>query len=424
MRAKPLGLEMNRHRAALGFVFVTVLLDMLAFGIIAPVLPRLILDFLHGNMASTSEAMGLFVTTWALMQFFFSPILGMLSDRFGRRPIILLSNFGLALDYIIMALAPTLSWLFLGRVLSGITASSMPTANAYISDVTPPERRAKAFGIFGAAFGFGFVLGPAIGGWLGAINPRLPFWVAGAFSLLNACYGLLVLPESLPAEKRSQTLRWKNANPVGALKLLRSHRELFGLAAVNFLGYLAHEVYATVFVLYATERYGWNRKSVGESLAVVGVATIITSALLVGWSVRRFGERTSLFMGLLSAGIGFLMFGFASTGWMFLAAIPVNALWSLASAPSQSIMTRRVSPSEQGELQGALSSLRGLAMIFGPSMFSVTFAYFLAPGRFFPGAPWMLAAFLLLASLAIATAVVPATSAQPLGTPQTTLTPE
>jgi DHA1 family tetracycline resistance protein-like MFS transporter len=424
MRAKPLGLEMNRHRAALGFVFVTVLLDMLAFGIIAPVLPRLILDFLHGNMASTSEAMGLFVTTWALMQFFFSPILGMLSDRFGRRPIILLSNFGLALDYIIMALAPTLSWLFLGRVLSGITASSMPTANAYISDVTPPERRAKAFGIFGAAFGVGFVLGPAIGGWLGAINPRLPFWVAGAFSLLNACYGLLVLPESLPAEKRSQTLRWKNANPVGALKLLRSHRELFGLAAVNFLGYLAHEVYATVFVLYATERYGWNRKSVGESLAVVGVATIITSALLVGWSVRRFGERTSLFMGLLSAGIGFLMFGFASTGWMFLAAIPVNALWSLASAPSQSIMTRRVSPSEQGELQGALSSLRGLAMIFGPSMFSVTFAYFLAPGRFFPGAPWMLAAFLLLASLAIAAAVVPATSAQPLGTPQTTLTPE
>jgi len=424
MRAKPLGLEMNRHRAALGFVFVTVLLDMLAFGIIAPVLPRLILDFLHGNMASTSEAMGLFVTTWALMQFFFSPILGMLSDRFGRRPIILLSNFGLALDYIIMALAPTLSWLFLGRVLSGITASSMPTANAYISDVTPPERRAKAFGIFGAAFGFGFVLGPAIGGWLGAINPRLPFWVAGAFSLLNACYGLLVLPESLSAEKRSQTLRWKNANPVGALKLLRSHRELFGLAAVNFLGYLAHEVYATVFVLYATERYGWNRKSVGESLAVVGVATIITSGLLVGWSVRRFGERTSLFMGLLSAGIGFLMFGFASTGWMFLAAIPVNAMWSLASAPSQSIMTRRVSPSEQGELQGALSSLRGLAMIFGPSMFSGTFAYFLAPGRFFPGAPWMLAALLLLASLAIAAAVVPATSAHPLGTPQTTLTPE
>jgi DHA1 family tetracycline resistance protein-like MFS transporter len=404
----------TKHRAALGFVFVTVLLDMLAFGIIAPVLPRLILEFLHGNMARTSEAMGLFVTTWALMQFFFSPILGMLSDRFGRRPVILLSNFGLGLDYIIMALAPTLSWLFVGRVLSGITASSMPTANAYISDVTPPERRARAFGIFGAAFGVGFVLGPAIGGWLGAINPRLPFWVAAAFSLLNACYGLLVLPESLPPEKRSQTLRWKKANPVGALRLLRSHRELFGLAAVNFLGYLAHEVYATVYVLYATERYGWSKEAIGVSLAVVGIASIFTSAVLVGWSVRRFGERTSLFVGLLSAGVGFLMFGFATTGALFLAGIPVNALWSLAAAPSQSMMTRRVSPSEQGELQGALSSLRGLGMIFGPSMFSATFAYFLAPGRNFPGAPWMLAALLLFVSLAIAVAVVPGgANAQP-----------
>jgi DHA1 family tetracycline resistance protein-like MFS transporter len=191
------------------------------------------------------------------------------------------------------------------------------------------------------------------------------------------------------------------------LKLLRSHRELFGLAAVNFLGYLAHEVYATVFVLYATERSGWTKEAVGESLAVVGVSTMITSALLVGWSVRRFGERTSLFAGLLSAGIGFLMFGFATTGRLFLAGIPINALWSLAAAPSQSMMTRRVSPSEQGELQGALSSLRGLAMIFGPTMFSATFAFFLAPGRNFPGAPWMLAALLLLVSVAIAAAVVP-----------------
>ena len=397
----------TRHRAALGFVFVTVLLDMLAFGIIAPVLPRLIVDFLHGQMARASQAMGLFVTTWALMQFFFSPILGMLSDRFGRRPIILLSNFGLALDYIVMALAPTLPWLFLGRILSGITSSSMPTASAYISDVTPPEHRARAFGIFGAAFGVGFVLGPAIGGWLGAVNPRLPFWVAAAFSLLNACYGLIVLPESLAPEKRARSLRWKSANPVGALKLLQSHRELFGLAAVNFLGYLAHEVYATVWVLYATERYGWTDKAVGVSLAIVGVATIATSALLVGWTVRRFGERTSLFTGLACAAVGFLMFGLAPTGWLFLCGIPVNALWSLAAAPSQSMMTRRVSSSEQGELQGALSSLRGLAMVFGPGMFSSTFAFFLAPGRIFPGAPWMLAALLLFVSVIVAVITVP-----------------
>jgi len=398
---------MTARRAALGFVFVTVLLDMLAFGIIAPVLPRLILEFLHGDMARTSEMMGLFVTTWALMQFFFSPILGMFSDRFGRRPVILLSNFGLGLDYIVMALAPTVSWLFAGRILSGITSSSMPTANAYISDVTPPERRAKAFGIFGAAFGVGFVLGPAIGGWLGAIDARLPFWVAGGFSLLNACYGMFMLPESLPPEKRASSLRWKNANPVGALKLLRSHRELFGLSAVNFLGYLAHEVYATVWVLYATERYGWSKEQVGGSLAVVGVTTMIVSAGLVGWSVRRFGERVSLFAGLLCSGVGFLTFGLAATSWWFLAGIPLNALWALASAPAQSMMTRRVSSSEQGELQGALSSLRGLAMVFGPGMFSATFAYFIAPGRMLPGAPWMLAAFLLLASLAIALVVVP-----------------
>ena len=397
------------RRAALGFVFVTVLLDMLAFGIIAPVLPRLILEFLHGDMARTSEAMGLFVTTWAVMQFFFSPVLGMLSDRFGRRPVILLSNFGLGLDYAVMALAPTLSWLFVGRVLSGITASSMPTANAYLSDVLPPEKRAKAFGIFGAAFGVGFVLGPAIGGWLGAIGPRLPFWVAGALSLLNACYGFFVLPESLPPERRSPAIRWKNANPLGALRLLRSHRELFGLATVNFLGYLAHEVYATVWVLYATDRFGWTKAGVGTSLAVVGVATVVMSGAVVGWSVRRFGERASFFAGLVGAAVGFLIFAFAPTGWLFMAGIPVNALWSLAAAPSQSMMTRRVSPSEQGELQGALSSLRGLAMIVGPGMFSGTFALFLAPSLHFPGAPWVLAALLLLVSLAIAGAVVPAT---------------
>src|ERR1700746_280182 len=198
----------TKRRAALGFIFVTVLLDMLACGIIAPVMPRLVSYFLHGNMASASKYMGLFVTTWALMQFFCSPILGMLSDRYGRRPVILLSNSGLGLDYLVMALAATIRWLFLGRVLSGILSSSMPTASAYISDVTPPEKRAKAFGIFGAAFGVGFVLGPAVGGWLGSVNPRLPFWVAAGMSLLNASYGFFVLPESLPPEKRSQGIRW------------------------------------------------------------------------------------------------------------------------------------------------------------------------------------------------------------------------
>ncbi len=395
------------RRAALGFIFVTVLLDMIAFGIIAPVLPRLIANFLGGDPARSSEYMGLFVTTWALMQFFFSPVLGMLSDRFGRRPVILLSNFGLGLDYVVMALAPGLGWLFIGRTLSGITSSSLTTANAYISDVTPPERRARAFGIFGAAFGIGFVLGPALGGWLGAFNPRLPFWVAGCFSLLNACYGLFVLPESLAPENRQKTLRWKNANLLGALKLLRSHRELFGLASVNFLAYLAHEVYATVFVLYVTFRYFWNEKTIGLSLAVVGICSMLASAVLVGPVVKLIGERRSLLAGLFFGGLGFAMFGWATVSWAFFLAIPVNALWSLAGAPSQSLMTRRVSPSEQGELQGALGSLRGIAMVLGPGMFSGTFAYFIAPSHFHIGAPWYLAALLLACAIAVAWSVVP-----------------
>jgi len=400
----------TKRRAALGFIFITVLLDMLAFGIIAPVMPRLVSDFLHGNMASASKYMGLFVTTWALMQFFCSPILGMLSDRYGRRPVVLLSNFGLGLDYIVMALAPTIGWLFLGRVLSGITSSSMPTANAYISDVTPPEKRAKAFGIFGAAFGVGFILGPAIGGWLGTINPRLPFWVAAAFSLLNATYGLFVLPESLPPEKRQTELRWKSANPVGALKLLRSHRELFGLAIVNLLGYLAHEVYATVYVLYVTYRYSWNEKQIGTSLAIVGITSMVVSAGLVGPFVKLVGERRSLFTGLFLGGLGFFMFGYASVGWLFLLAILVNAFWSLAGPPSQSMMTQRVSASEQGELQGAIGSMRGMAMIVGPLMFSSVFAFFVAPEHVFPGAPWYLAATLLGAALVVAWIVAPKTA--------------
>jgi MFS transporter, DHA1 family, tetracycline resistance protein len=396
----------TKRHAALGFIFVTVLLDMLAFGVIAPIMPRLVADFLHGNIARASEYMGLFVTTWAVMQFFFSPVLGMLSDRFGRRPVILLSNFGLGLDYVVMALAPTIGWLFLGRVLSGISSASIPTANAYISDSTPAEKRARGFGILGAAFGIGFVLGPAVGGWLGAINPRLPFWIAAALSILNAFYGLLVLPESLPPERREPRFHWKSANPAGALKLLRSRRDLFALAIVNFLGFLAHEVYATVFVLSTMFRYSWNEKMIGEALAVVGVAQIVSYTVLVGPFVKRFGERVSLFAGLIFGAIGFALFGWAPVGWIFLAAIPINCLWGLAGPSSQSLMTRCVSQSEQGQLQGAIGSIRGMAMIIGPGMFSSVFAIFIGHGNDFPGAPWYLASFLLLCSLVLAWIVV------------------
>ncbi len=390
----------TKRHAAFGFIFVTVLLDMVSMGMVVPLLPKLISDFLNGNTARASEYIGLFTTTWALMQFVFAPVLGLLSDRFGRRPVILLSNFGLALDYFVMALAPSLRWLFLGRVLSGLTSASIPTATAYISDVTAPEKRSKAFGLLGAAFGAGFILGPAVGGWLGMHNPRLPFWVAGVGSLMNFCYGMFVLPESLPFERRQTKLQWKNANPLGALRLLRSHAELFGLATVNFLGYVVHEIYVTVYVLYVIDRFGWNSRMIGISLAVVGVTSMVSYSL-VGPIVERLGERRTLLTGLACATLGFVLFGWPSPV-VFLAAIPVNALWSLAGSTSQSLMTRRVSPSEQGELQGALASLRGVAMLFGPGLFSLTFAYFIAPQHLVPGAPWHLAAILMLVSLVVA----------------------
>jgi DHA1 family tetracycline resistance protein-like MFS transporter len=395
----------TKRHAALGFIFVTVLLDMLAFGIAAPTLPKLISDFLGGNTARASEYLGFFMTTFALVQFFFSYLLGLISDRFGRRPVILLSNFGLALDYVFMALAPSLNWLFLGRALAGLSASSIPTATAYISDVTEPEKRSKAFGLLGAAFGVGFVVGPAIGGWLGQHNPRLPFWVAACASLLNACYGLFVLPESLPPEKRQPRIQLKNANPLGALKLLRSHRELLGLAAVNFLGYIAHEVYLTVWILYVMYRFNWDQRMVGMGLAVVGIFQIVCSAVLVGPVVAKIGERRALLTGLACASLGFAMYGWAGSSAMIFVAIAINSLWSLAGPTSQSLMTQRVSASEQGELQGAIASIRGIAMIIGPQIFAATFAYFIAPTHKMPGAPWYLASTLLVVSLVIAWAV-------------------
>jgi DHA1 family tetracycline resistance protein-like MFS transporter len=248
--------------AAVAFIFVTILLDMFALGLVLPILPKLVESFVDNDTASAARIFGLFGTVWALMQFVFSPILGGLSDRFGRRPVVLLSNFGLALDYVLMALAPSLIWLFVGRVISGITSASVSTAYAYIADVTPVERRAAMFGKIGVAFGAGFILGPAIGGLLGGMDPRLPFWVAAGLSFANTFYGLLILPESLPPQRRSP-FRWKSANPIGALHLLRSDRVLAGLSVVNFLAQLAHVVLPSTFVLYASYRYRWDATTVG-----------------------------------------------------------------------------------------------------------------------------------------------------------------
>jgi len=390
-------------RAAIAFVLVTVMLDMLAMAIIIPVLPKLVLSFLGNDTARAARVFGVFGTAWALMQFLFAPVQGALSDRFGRRPVILLSNFGLGLDYVLMALAPGLGLLFIGRVISGITAGSISAAGAYIADVSPPEKRAAGFGLISVAFGVGFVLGPALGGVLGQIDPRLPFWVAAGLSLANGCYGLLVLPESLPRERRAP-FAWRRANPIGSLRLLRAHPGLLGLAVISFLYYLAHQALPAVFVLYGDYRYGWDERTVGLTLAGVGVCSAVVGGLLVRPVVRRFGERRSLIAGLAFGMVGFTAFGLAPTGWMFWAGIPVLALWGLASPAAQGLMSRQVSPSEQGRLLGANSSLMGLTGLIGPGLFAVIFAYSIAPDArwHLPGAPFLLAALLVAAALALA----------------------
>jgi DHA1 family tetracycline resistance protein-like MFS transporter len=390
------------RRAAFIFIFVTLMLDMLALGMVIPVLPKLVETFAGGDTARASEIFGVFGTAWALMQFLFSPILGALSDRFGRRPVVLLSNFGLGLDYFLMALAPNLIWLFAGRVISGICAATISTSYAYVADVTPLEKRSARFGLLGAAFGLGFVLGPAIGGLLGAEHPRLPFWVAGAFSIANAFYGLFVLPESLPAERRT-AFSWRRANPLGALVLLRSHRELSGLAGSNFLGHFAHVVLPSTFVLYAGYRYGWDERAVGLALAAVGLCGIVVQAGLVGMIVSQCGERITLLLGLLFGAAGFAVYGVAPTGAIFLFGIPLMALWGLSGPSSQGLMSRRVSASEQGQLQGANNSLQGIANMIAPAAFTQLFAYAIGPARAadLPGAPFLLAALCLLAAALI-----------------------
>jgi len=391
------------RRAALAFIFITIVLDMFALGMIIPVLPHLIEDFLGGDTAGAAKVYGVFGTVWALMQFFAMPVVGALSDRFGRRRVILLSNLGLGLDYVLMALAPNLAWLFVGRVISGITAASVSTGMAYIADVTPPEKRAAAFGRVGIAFGLGFVLGPALGGLLGSVDPRLPFWVAAGLSLANAMYGLFILPESLPPEKR-RAFEWRRANPLGSLRLLRSHPELSGMAVVMFLSNLAHAALPATFVLYAGYRYGWDARDVGLVLASVGICSAIVQGAVVGPAVRRLGERRVLLAGLTCGAVGFFAYGLAPTGMLFLAAVPVVALWGLASPAAQGLMTRHIGPTEQGALQGATGSVMGIATMIGPGLFAATFAYFIGEGTRWhqPGAAFMLAALLLALGAVVA----------------------
>lgn len=396
-------------RATLLFIFVTVLLDVLSLGVIIPVLPKLIeSEFLGGDTAKAAIYTGLFGTVWALMQFLFAPVLGALSDQYGRRRVILISCFGLGLDYILMALAPNLVWLFIGRVLSGITAASFSTAAAYIADVTPPEKRAASYGLFGAAFGLGFIIGPAVGGLLGEYGLRIPLWVAAGLTLANAAYGYFILPESLSLENRSK-FSWSKANPLGSLKLLRSHSELLGLASVLLLYQIAHQVFPSVFVLYAGHRYGWGPQTVGYTLMAVGIMSVIMQGFVVRRTAQRLGEWRMLFIALSFGGIGYAIYGFANSGFLFWGAIPVFSLVGYFSPALQGLMTRRVSAAEQGQLQGANSSLAGVAGMIGPIFFTWIFSASIAEGAEyqFPGAPFLLATGLHVAAIVVAISIMP-----------------
>jgi len=392
------------RRAALVFIFITVLIDVLSFGLIIPVLPHLIEGFVGGDTAKAAYWVGLFGTVFALIQFVFSPIQGSLSDRYGRRPVILISCLGLGLDFILMAVANTLPLLLIGRIISGITAASFTTANAYVADVTPPEQRAKSFGMIGAAFGVGFVIGPVIGSQLGAIDMRLPFWFAAGLALLNFLYGWFVLPESLPPEKRTARFDWAHANPFGSLMLLKRYPQVFGLAAVVFIANMAHYVYPSIFVLFAGYQYQWGLDKVGWVLAVVGVFNIIVNVALIGRVVAWLGERRTLLFGLACGVIGFIVYGSADTGLIFLLGLPISALWAMAAPATQALVTRQVGAHEQGRIQGALMSLVSLAGVVGPAIFASSFGYFIGKSApvHLPGAPWYIAAALLAIGLLIA----------------------
>lgn len=395
---------MPPHRQpALGFIFITLLIDVTGLGIIIPVLPKLIQELSHGSLSEAAAYGGWLVSVYAIMQFVCSPIVGGLSDRFGRRPVLLASLFGFGLDYLFLAFAPTLGWLFVGRVIAGIMGASFTTAGAYIADISTPEKRAQNFGIIGAAFGLGFIIGPVIGGLLGSYGSRIPFMVAAALTLLNWLYGLFILPESLKPENRRK-FEWKRANPVGTLKSLFRYPVIAGLfVSLAFLYISSHAVQSN-WSYYTIEKFAWDERSIGISLGVVG----LVSAIIQGWLIRliipKLGQERSVYIGLSLYALGFLLFGLATEGWMMYAITVVYCLGGIAGPALQGIMSGIVPPNEQGELQGGFTSLMSITAIIGPPLMNNLFAYFSGSASpvYLPGAAMLLGALLTIISSLLA----------------------
>lgn len=393
----------KKRDASMVFIFITLLVDVIGFGIIIPVLPSLIKDLNGGDFSDAARTGGWLLFAFSLMQFIFSPIMGNLSDRFGRRPVLLFSLFGFACDYMIMAFAPSVFWLFVGRTLAGITGASFSTAGAYIADVSPPEKRAQNFGLIGAAFGAGFVIGPAIGGFLGEYGNRVPFYGAAILTILNWLYGYFILPESLPKEKRRK-FEWKRANPAGSLKHLKKYNVTFALIASLICIYFGSYAVQSNWSFFTMGTFGWTSKQVGISLSLVGILVGAVNAGLTRVVMPRFGQKRSLYYGLMLYSVGLFLFAFATQGWMMYLFLLPYCLGGIGMPAIQSIISSQVPSNEQGELQGALTSLMSLTAIAGPPLMTNTYAFFSGTKApiVFPGAAFLLGGLFMISSLVLA----------------------
>jgi DHA1 family tetracycline resistance protein-like MFS transporter len=393
----------TKRQAALGFIFVTLLIDTTGIGIIVPVVPRLIVELIHGDLSEASRYGGWLMFTYSAMQLLFSPVMGNLSDHFGRRPVLLASLFGLGVDFLVLALSPTVVWLFAARLFSGIFGASFTTGSAYIADISPPERRAQNFGMVGVAFGVGFMLGPVIGGVLGQYGSRVPFFAAAALSLINCLYGYFVLPESLKPENRRR-FEWKRANPIGSLGRLRKYPVVAGLlGSLTFL-YIAAFAVQSTWTYFTMERFNWDSAMVGYSLGLVGLLTAIVQGGLIRAVIPALGHKRAAYLGLSLYGVGFILFAFASQSWMIFAFLVPYCLGGIAGPALQGILSTQVPADEQGQLQGGVTSLMSLTAIISPVFMTHLFSYFTSQNAvvYFPGAPFLASALLIGLSLAFA----------------------
>ncbi len=388
--------------AALGFIYAAIMMNTVSMGVIVPVFPTLVKSLTGQGDAGAAQIMGVFGAAWAMMNLIFAPVFGNLSDRFGRRPVLLVSMFGLAFDYLVMAMAPNIAWLFIGRVISGITASSGSAAGAYVADVSTPENRARNFGRFQAAANAGILLGPALGGFVGVIDPRAPFWIASALAFANALYGLFIVPESLSHERRSP-FHWRRANPIGAVGLLISRKGLLGMAMILFIAQFAGSSFNSVFQFYTHFRYGWGPAQIAVLLMVLSGSGIVMQSVVAGWATARIGERRSVILGMAVNATGFACIGLAATAPAFWASMSLLICSGIAFPNLMSLLSKRVDVDQQGQLQGSLAILFGAGQLIGPLAYTNVFAWAIGGGAWLhlPGLPMLLGSALLLVAVAL-----------------------